>query len=262
MTRRVESLMTVLALAVLGVTATAQAAGNKVDQMDLRAQARSAIQAASSVTVEDVGDVESFGLSKIYLGVEQTLPIIVQADCTGFDPAGGACIEPNPVPANTNIDEFDLGTIELPASATNSIMCFTFTQFSFWFWNNTSASTAVARMSLRPTVQIANDTLIGLSDGNGDPFNGTLFVDPAPITVFTLEQTLPSGAAELQSQTVTRSCTGGLVSARSLAGEGLTDSQIKDFFKEPMTITFGMQGSVSLVEFGQFFTGIRLYGDK
>lgn len=233
----------------------------EIDQLAGQA-AREAIRAsAASVTEEEVGDVESFGRSKIYLGVEQTLPVIIQSDCTGFDPAGGVCVEPNAAPAATLVDEFNLGTIELPAGASNSLLCFTFTQFSFWLWNNPTASTATARMALRPTVQIENDVLIGLNDINGNPFNGTLFPDPSPITVFTLEQSLPSGAFEQQSQTVTRSCTGGLVSARSLAAQGLTESQIKDFFKEPMTITFGAIGSVSLIEFGQFFVGVRLYGD-
>lgn len=239
------------------------AAESKVDQLDYRAEIRAAAQqAASTVTEADVGDVESFGLNKIYLGVEQTLPILVDSDCSGFDPANGVCIEPNPAPANTAIDEFNLGTLELPGKATNSLLCFTFTQFSNWFWNNSTATTANARMSLRPTVQIANDVLIGLTDISGNPFNGTVFVDPAAITVLTLEHTLPAGAVEFQGHSVTRSCTGGLVSARSLRAQGLTDEQIKDFFKEPMTITFGMAGNVSLVEFGQFFVGVRLYGDE
>jgi hypothetical protein len=188
--------------------------------------------------------------------------VVVQADCTGFDPDGGACIETNPAPAYTNIDEFNLGTLEIPAKASNSLLCFTFTQFSSWIWSNPTALTATARMGLRPIVQIENDALLGLVDNQGNPFNGTVFAAPAPITVLTLEHTLPAGASEFQGQTVTRSCTGGLVSTRSLRGQGLTDAQAKDFFKQPMTITFGMAGSVSLVEFGQFFVGVRLYGDE
>lgn len=229
-----------------------------IDRLAAKEAFRAVRTAGGAVTEDEVGDVESFGRGKIYLGVEQTLPVIFDGDCTGFDPASGVCIEPNPAPAVTFVDEFNLGSIELPANATNSLLCFTFTQFAFWAWNNPTGATALGRMALRPTVQIENDALFGVGH---DPASNTLFADPGSITVQTLQHTLPDGAFEVQQHTVTRSCTGGLVSARSLAADGLTDAQIKDFFKEPMTITFGARGSVSLIDFGQFFVGVRLYGD-
>src|SRR5262245_33322469 len=47
--------------------------------------APNALAAASSPTVEDVGDADSFGRNVIYLGLAQTLPVTVTDDCTGSD---------------------------------------------------------------------------------------------------------------------------------------------------------------------------------
>ncbi len=116
-------------------------------------------------------------------------------------------------------------------------------------------------MALSITVQIENDALLGLNDINGNPFNGTVFPAPAPIVVSTQQETLPPGAFELERERVTRSCTGGLVNARNLRAQGLTDAQVKDFFKEPMRITFGVSGNVALVDTALFSGGIRIYGD-
>jgi hypothetical protein len=140
-------------------------------------------------------------------------------------------------------------------------MCFTVTQFSTWIWYNPTAAQATGDMSLYTTVQIENDALLGLSDPNGNPFNGKLFLQPNGIIVSTQQSSLAPGAFELQRERTTRSCTGGFVSARSLDALGLTKAQIKNFFATPMTVRFGTQGNVSLVDYAQFFAGIRLYGD-
>jgi hypothetical protein len=52
------------------------------------------------------------------------------------------------------------------------------------------------------------------------------------------------------------------VSKRSLVASGLSEMQAKQFFKQPMTITFGAQGSMRIVDFAGYFYGIRLYGDS
>ena len=217
-------------------------------------------------TEEEVGDADSFGRDKTYLGVAQTNPVIIQADCSGADP-DDICIEHAVPPALTSVDEEGLGMIELPEKATKSFLCFTFTQFSTWIWGNSTGSTQTGNMGLFLTVQVENDALNGLNNPDGFPFNGSLFLDnagvptPSGIVVSTRQHTLPDGAFELQRDRTTRSCTGGIVSARLLRAYGLTEGQIKDFFKEPMTLSFGVQGSVRMTELVQFFGGIRVYGD-
>ncbi|MDH3525454.1 MAG: hypothetical protein OES32_17915 [Acidobacteriota bacterium] len=220
----------------------------------------------AGLTEEEVGDVDSFGRDKTYLGVSQTIPVIIEEDCSEADP-DDICIEHAVPPASTSVDEEGVGVIELPGRATNSLLCFTFTQFSTWFWGNSTGSTQTGNMGLFFTVQVENDALNGLNNSDGFPFNGVLFLDdagvptPSPIIVSTHQHTLPDGAFEVQRERTTRSCTGGIVSARLLRAHGLTEAQIKDFFKEPMTVSFGVRGSVRMTELVQFFGGIRVYGD-
>ncbi len=91
---------------------------SNVDQV--RAKAFGPKMMAKAALDEDlVGDADSFGREKTYLGVEQTTTLFIQSDCSGLDPEFSRCIEPNPAPANTFVDELDLGSIELPAKATN-----------------------------------------------------------------------------------------------------------------------------------------------
>ena len=234
-----------------------------MDQMDLRAEFRAmAGPTTRAVSEEDVGDADSFGNEKIYLGVNQTEAVFIDTDCTTYGP-DDICYELDPVTRSVVVDEFNLGSITLPAKSTESFLCFTFTQFSTWLWSNPTVTNVTADMALRATVQIESEFLDGLSDGDGNPFNGTLYDQPIPIIVATHQNTLPPGTTELQRERVTRSCTGGLVSQRSLRGMGLTDEQAEDFFKdEDMTITFGIQGTARHTDQVIFFHGIRIYGDE
>ncbi|MBT8099003.1 MAG: hypothetical protein KJO82_04600 [Gammaproteobacteria bacterium] len=237
------------------------------DEWAADAQPAGRVMIKAAPTAAEVGDADSYGNEKTYLGLAQTGAVVIQDDCTGFDPAAGVCIEHAAPPGTTFVDETGLGTIELPEKATDSILCFTFTQFSTWAWANSTGSQQTGSMSLFLTAQIENDALIGLSDPGGNPFNGFLYLDgagvptPVGIVVSTSQTTLPDGAFEIQRERMTRSCTGGIVSANSLRAQGLTEAQIKDFFDEPMTVTFGIAGSVSMTDFVSFFGGIRIYGD-
>jgi len=218
---------------------------------------------APGVTVDTVGDPDSFGRAKTYLGLAQTQVVSLQADCTGFPPEAGVCIETSPAPATTTVDEPDLATIELPGKATNSILCFTFTPFAQWQWANSTGSPQTAMMFLRPRVRIESDVLDDpslIDPATGNPFNGVLM--DSTISTFLQSRTLNDGESDFQYQATTRSCTGGLVSVRALReGYGLSDSVIKDFFKNPITITFGVYGYVAMVTDASYFVGIRLYGD-
>lgn len=218
----------------------------------------------SGPTDDEVGDSHSFGDEVVYLGVEQTETVSLQADCSGWPADTGACIElPADRSQTTAIDEFDLGSIELPGDATDSLLCFTITNFNQWEWRNTTGAMETARMTANMTIQIENDSLMGLTNGSGVPFNGLLFPDgPVPLSTYHEIRSLGAGEFQFKFPGRTRTCTGGIVNYNMLEGEGLTDKQIKDFFKEPMTVTFGVRGDVSSVSFASFSYGVRLYGDK
>src|SRR4051812_3968329 len=48
--------------------------------------------AAVAPTDAEVGDADSFGKAVLYLGLGQTMPIILTDDCTGTDPTTERCI--------------------------------------------------------------------------------------------------------------------------------------------------------------------------
>ncbi len=216
---------------------------------------------AGGVTEADVGDPDSFGRAQTYLGVTQG-GVILRADCSGFPPEAH-CIELNPAPATTFVDESDLALINLPGKATNSLLCFTFTPFANWNWFNGTGTQQEAQMFLRPRVRIESVVLEDpslIDPTTGLPFAGVLFDNP--ISTFLQNRTLDDGESDFQFRATTRSCTGGLVNKRTLRDlYGLSDAVIIEFFKQPITVSFGVLGSVSMVTDANYSVGVRLYGD-
>lgn len=219
---------------------------------------------APKVTEDEVGDPYSFGRAKTYLGVAQTTSVTIQADCSAHPPDAGPCIETAPAPGVTSVDESDLGSIELPKKATKSLLCFTFTPFVNWQWSNFTGSPQTAQMFLRPTVKIESEVLLDpslIDPGTGLPFNGVLL--DSTISSFLQSRTIQDGETDFQFRALTRSCTGGIVNVRALRDSyGLPENVIKKFFKKPIKVSFGVRGSVSMVDYASYSTGIRLYGDK
>ena len=186
----------------------------------------------------------------------------MQADCTGL-PAEANCIELNPAPAVTSVDESDLAMINLPGKATNSLLCFTITPFANWNWFNGTGTQQNAQMFLRPRVRIESVVLEDpslINPTTGLPFNGVLL--DFSISTFLQSRTLDDGESDFQFRATTRSCTGGLVNKRTLRDQyGLADALITEFFKQPITVSFGVIGNVSMVTNANFNVGVRLYGD-
>ncbi len=222
------------------------------------------VKRAPGVTEETVGDPYSFGANMIYLGVAQTESVDLQEDCSAYPPDAGRCIETNPAPASTSVDEAGLATIVLPGKSTKTILCFTVTPFATWEWFNPTASQQNAAMTLSPTVRIESEALLDPSLINpvtGAPFNGA--IDVGPIRTFYQIRSLDPNEYDFQRQVMTRSCTAGVVNEGALRDSyGLTDAVIKQFFKNEITVSFGVGGNVSLTTFVNYTVGIRLYGDK
>lgn len=240
------------------------AAGSPGDSMDWFDAGEWAELKKSGVTEESVGDPYSFGRKKTYLGVAQTEWLTLQeGPCGPYVPGEGRCVQVEPAPDQTFVNETDLAVIELPKKATKSILCFTFTPFATWQWENYTGGQQLAWMSLNPTVRIESEVLDDpslIDPGTGLPFNGVLL--DQPISTFWERRTLGADESDFRRQIMTRTCTAGLVNVRSLRdGYGLSDAVIKDFFKKPITVTFGVQGTVSMMTYADYSVGIRLYGD-
>jgi len=218
--------------------------------------------AAAAPTVEDVGDPDSFGRNVTYLGMTQSLPIVVLDDCSTSDPEFERCILANPAPAPTSFNEAGLAAINLPARASKSLLCFSLTPFVNVQWQNGLATPAQAQFFATVQIIIDNDVLDDpalIDPTTGLPFGGVLSLG---LGTFADSHTLQAGESDFKSLQMSRSCIGGFVSKRSLIEAfGLSESQATQFFKKPMTLTFGARGTLALTTFADYFYGLRLYGD-
>jgi hypothetical protein len=225
--------------------------------------APSLIGAAAAPTVEEVGDPDSFGKNVIYLGLAQTMPVVVLPDCTGSDPTLERCLVANAAPASTLFNESNLASIQLPAKASKSLLCFTLTPLVQIGWRNTLATPQLARFSANAVITIDNDVLDDpalIDPTTGLPFGGVLTVG---LSTFNTSHTLQSGEVDNKTLFMSRACIAGVVNKRALVETyGLTETQAKDFFKKPMTLNLGSRGNVGLAEFASYFYGLRLYGDN
>lgn len=223
---------------------------------------------AAAPTVEEVGDADSFGRDVVYLGSAQTANVALQADCTPDPmapppPPNDRCVVLNAQPATTTFVEDGLATMQLPADSTKSLICFALTPNVFFeFSNQTGVPQSNALYNARALITIENEVLDDptlIDPATGLPYGGRMQLG---LTAYSESRSIAPGERAQKSMFLSRHCIGGLVSRRSLVASGLSDAQAKQFFKKPMTITFGSQGSLRIVDFANYFYGIRLYGDS
>jgi hypothetical protein len=220
------------------------------------------VAAAAGPTIEDVGDPDSFGRNVTYIGMTQTDSVTLAEDCTGSDPEFDRCVIRNPPPATTSFNEADLATINLPARATKSLICFAITPFIGVSWTNPTASMQTAGFSATAPIIIDNEVLNDpalIDPATGLPFGGSLRLS---LSTWHNQHSIGAGEFESENSFQSRSCIAGIVSKNALVQNyGLTDAQATQFFRKPMTLHFGARGFVQSSDFTQYFYGIRLYGD-
>jgi hypothetical protein len=232
-------------------------------QLSRRAAVAAEMDDASvaAVTVEQVGDPDSFGRKAKYLGIVTTRSVTLQPDCTDFDSSfGDRCIVSQP-----GLNQFsaaDVGRIDLPAKASHSLLCFNYTPFTNVQFDNPTSVPQVRQLRTLANVTIENPVLNDptLIDPNtGLPYGGQMVVS---LSTGFERGTLAPGETDLRfSSGPTRSCIGGLVSKQSLIFQGFTEKQANQFFKNPITLRFGSTGSVQSASFLDFFYGMRIFGD-
>lgn len=256
MTRHI--LPAVIAAALLAAAADAQAAPpGSTMAVDIEALA---------ADPADVGDAESFGRTMKWLGLLQTGQLSLREDCTpppGTTPGpDDRCIVLNAAPAPTSFSEPDLGRITIPGKSAHSLICQWVTPFlGYSFFNGTGAN-QLARINVVPTLRIENEVLNdpGLVDpGTGLPLAGAIELGLS--ASYVEQRTIEPGEQAFQRLNYSRVCIGGIVSHNFLSSFGLSEPQIKQFFKKPITMRVGISGSVAMVNEASFFYGVRFVGD-
>lgn len=211
-----------------------------------------------------VGDPDSFGNNVIYLGMADTDTVILRDKCPST-PARPTdrCIELNPQPGSTSFDEDAVASIDLPAGATDSIICFSVTPLGGRTFRNMTATAARAELWVALEVTIKSSVLQDpslIDPSTGLPLNGVL---QHGMLVQNERRDMAAATSDFAAPAASRHCAYGFIHRASLIdGYGLTDAQADAFFDEPITLTFGLTGVARLVELANSRVVVRLYGDR
>jgi hypothetical protein len=211
----------------------------------------------------DVGDVDSFGHTVIYLGRFQSIPMIVRDPCSpGNDPTKLRCTNMLHDGLVTNMKETDLGVMHLPARATKTLICFAYnTQYRTEFSASLSASHSTS-FFIAADITIENSVLN--DPALVDPFTGQPLAGKLSLSLTNLSANgrLFENDFEVHQESQTLFCGGGLISRRILMERyKLSATQATAFFTRPITVRFGASGSV-LEGFLDFSYSMRFFGDN
>lgn len=219
---------------------------------------------ATAVSDATVGDADSFGRNVKWLGLTNGF-VQTSTDCATIlaeDP-GANCQQIADLAVPTSFSFQDIARIELPAKASNSLLCHWFSPRVTVYFGNPTGAPVPGRFTYNPTLTLENEVLDDPSlvdPTTGLPFNGKLttsmsagesvqlVVDP----VYPVSQNLRDSAV----------CQDGLISKRSLVQTyGLTPAQANRFFNKATTVRMNISGSSRFVEFAYFSLGLRIVGD-
>ncbi len=157
----------------------------------------------------------------------------------------------------------DIGRMTLPGKTSHNILCHWTSGNGVYSLFNGTGVTASARMSLHPYLVVESSVLSNpllIDPSTGLPFNGSL--KTAPGTTYLDIQTLAPNARSTQRMSDSRVCIAGAISRQGLIqGYGLTNAQVDDFFKNPITLKLGLNGVAINVDFASLIYGVRIMGD-
>lgn len=226
---------------------------------------QTAARPAAPPTDAQVGDAASFGRNVRWLGTASSDGGMITTDCAAVhqqDPTV-QCAQVNDYAALTPFAFTDLGRIELPAGAANSMLCHWLTPLMQGNYYTTSSTLTVGQIAYALNITIESPVLADPSMINpltGAPFNGRIQRAASyEVENAALQLGLPAQVA-FRQRTVT--CGGALVSKKQLIEVfGLTRSQADRFFNNPITLSFGVRGSVRNVSRVVIAMGARVVGD-
>lgn len=258
-----------LALACTGTLAQAKSVGEPATEVSvdvpLHLNTRGSTDttaprtANAAVTDADVGDADSFGRNLHWLGLAD-MAVELTSDCSGT-PTG--CQVLAPAPAITSFSFTDLGRINLPAKATNSLLCYWFSPVLNVSYGNPTAAAVVAKLSYNPTLTVENPVLAtpGLIDPTtGLPFGGKLLTAMTSSERFQVP--LLAGLHISERTRDSTVCIAGFITRKALTETyGLTAAQANDFFKQPTTVRMNINGSAQYVDNASLYFGFRIIGD-
>ncbi len=225
--------------------------------------AASARDAARAPSVEDVGDIDSFGRNVRWLGVTQMF--LELSDACPADPGpNSACTVLAPSPAVTPFAFNDVARIVLPPRAAESLLCYWLSPFQTVSYANTTAAPVIARLRYSPTLTVENEVLDNpslIDPTTGVPFGGRLTTGMTSSELF--ETPLPPSTVVTQRTRDSAVCIAGFVTRRALVDTyGLSEAQARTFFRKKTTVRMNLVGgSAQYVDSASLVFGLRIVGD-
>jgi hypothetical protein len=213
---------------------------------------------SAAVTVDDVGDVDSFGRNLKWLGMTSAF-ITLDSAC---DPAS---TDPCQVigPGQTNFNFPDAARITLPGKSAKSLMCYWFSPVINVTYSNPGSTPAVSLLRYSPTLTVDNPMLADpalIDPTTGAPFGGHLSTSMTSSEIFQVP--LPPGTTITERTRDSAVCMAGFLNRRMMIDTyGFTEAQADEFFKKPMTIHLNVAGAVRGVAFANLTMGLRVIGD-
>ena len=210
-------------------------------------------------TDAEVGDADSFGRNVRWVGLAAAQVNVTTGTC---DPAS---TDPCQVisPGGGSFAFSDIARIQLPAGATNSLLCYWFSPFLTITYDNPTAATQLALVQYSPTVTVENPVLNDpslIDPTTGVPFGGHLRTSMTSSQ--RINTPLPAGLSYTDMTRLSSVCIAGLVSRKQLTDAfGLTASQADAFFHNPTTLRLNVSGSLRYVSDAQLYFGLRVVGD-
>jgi len=228
----------------------------------LAAALLSACLAFGSAIAAELGDADSFGRNVRYLGLAQIPPLDLLPAC-GAPAPGTRCIPLLAPPAVTRFSLPNLARIDLPARATNSLLCLSLTPFvNFELANTTGVFQPSAQFDLTAVVTVESPVLADpalVDAATGAPFAGRIVV---PLSSYREARSLAVDERAFKRMVLSRDCVGGVISRRDLIeNRGLSATLATRVFQQPITLRFGAEGHAQLVSQASAFYGVRVYGD-
>jgi hypothetical protein len=245
----------------LAARSEARAQGGISPAPSLARAAASPGATAAAPTVDDVGDIDSFGRTVRWLGVQQANIELLDA-CPPDPPEGFAC---QPLaPAGTTVFAFeDVARFVLPAKASRSLLCHWFSPLLTLDWDNPGAAPVLGTLAYSPTLTVENPVLDDpalIDPQTGLPFGGRLLTGMSASE--RLVAPLAPGMAYVESRRDSATCIAGFVSRRALVDSyGLSPALADEFFRQPTTVRLNVRGTATHLAAARLVLGLRIVGD-
>lgn len=225
--------------------------------------AKTGVATTAAVTVEEVGDADSFGKRVTWLGLLSG-NVLLSTDCTPApgEPANPNCITLNPAPALTVFTAVDVASITLPGKSSETLLCHWQTPLVNYRASNDTLAPQLFNFRLSPRYRIQSEVLDDpalINPNTSAPFGGSFEV---VLTSVFKNRSMEPGDSESETISGTRMCIAGMVTRAALVGQyGLTAAQAKQFFRKPITVTMSINGQARMLSGASINFGTRITGD-